>query len=275
MPSRKKTKGRARRAAKDAKAREKIEKEEDVKKREQDLIEIEEQMQRLAIDNLLRESVGAMKQCRHGLELEYHEERRCRELLMVFERGYNTSDHHNLGFMLHAGVEAAWGNISVALNDVAKMEEVVSFYVAEAVRDILDGNDKSTKIYASFAYYFEQLIATKMNKTVPLIDSHRIAELQQGDMKTVVEYLRKRIPCSCLDEKYEEVKSITKLGICCNIKCSLPDRKVEHKKMFTCSGCHVACYCSAKCQRVDWPRHKVFCKEFAEVKASVDAEKED
>jgi hypothetical protein len=83
-PSRKKTKGKARKAAKDAKAREKN-KEEDVKKKKQELLE--EQMQRLSIDNLLRESVGAVKQCRHGLELEYHEEKRCRELLMAFEGG--------------------------------------------------------------------------------------------------------------------------------------------------------------------------------------------
>ena len=82
---------------------------------------IEEQMQRLAIDNLLRESVGAVKQCRHGLELEYHEEKRCRELLVAFERGYNSSCSHLLG-MLQAGVEAAWGNISVALNEVSMFQ---------------------------------------------------------------------------------------------------------------------------------------------------------
>jgi len=268
-PSRKKTKGKARRAAKDAKAREKNEKEEDLKKKEQDLLE--EQMQRLAIDNLLRESVGAVKQCRHGLELEYHQEKRCRELLVAFERGYNTSGHHILGFMLHAGVEAAWGNISVVLGDASMMKDAVSIYVADAVQGILDGNDKAAKIDASFACYFEQLLATRINKkAVHLVDGLRISELQNGDMKTVVEYLRKRIPCSCLDQKYEEVKSITKMGICCNPNCSLPGGKAKRRSMFYCAGCHVACYCSAKCQRVDWPAHKGFCKEFTEVKDNVD-----
>jgi hypothetical protein len=160
--------------------------------------------------------------------------------------------------MLEAGVEAAWGNIAVVLGDVSMMKDAVSVYVADAVQFILIGNnDISAKIYASFAYYFEQLIASTnpMNKTARLIiDGQGITELQMGDMKTVVEYLRKRIPCSCLDEKYDEVKFVTKMGICANPTCSC--KRLERKKMFTCTGCNN------------------FCKEFAEVKATVDSKRE-
>ncbi len=256
MPSSKKARARARRAAKEAKkAAEPEEKEElSVAMINQERI-IEAQMQRLIIGNLMRES----NKCRHGVELESHDEKLCREVLEAFGGGYDTcfnNGDHNLVSMLQAGVEAAWGkNISVALNDVAKMEGVLSICVADGVQCILIGNNKTARVNISFAYYFEQLIATKM------IDCQRIAELQQGDMKTAVEYLRKRIPCSCLDEKFEEVKSIIKMGLCSNPACSLPERKVERKKMFKCTGCSSTYYCSYECQKAHWSKHKKNCKQ--------------
>ena len=29
-----------------------------------------------------------------------------------------------------------------------------------------------------------------------------------------------------------------------------------------CSGCHSACYCSRRCQKVDWPSHRLLCADF-------------
>ena len=78
MPSRKKLKGKVRRAAKEAKEKE-------VEQRvvvgnQDDLLEA--QMRRLTINNLnlLRKS-DALQQCRHGFELEGHEERICFEFV--------------------------------------------------------------------------------------------------------------------------------------------------------------------------------------------------
>ena len=33
----------------------------------------------------------------------------------------------------------------------------------------------------------------------------------------------------------------------------------ESRKMMCCRGCRVAYYCSAACQRKDWPSHKAYC----------------
>ena len=76
MPSRKKAKGKARRAAKGAKAVAVEEDEEQAALVANQDGSLEAQMQRLTIDDLLRES-SVQVQCLHGLELESGEEELC------------------------------------------------------------------------------------------------------------------------------------------------------------------------------------------------------
>ena len=264
MVSRKKAKGKARKAAKEAKkAAESEEKEELSLAMINHESFLEAQMQRLIIGNLMRES----NKCRHGVELESHDEKLCREVAAAFEGAYNTcfeSGEDSISVSLKAGMDVVLERFAAVLTEVAKMKDFVSIYVADAVQDVLDGNIKVAQINTSFACYFEQfvanvLLASEKKKTVPVVDGHIIAELQSADMKTVVSFLKKRIPCNCLDKKYKEVKFVTKMGMCANTKCSLPDNKVERKKMFTCTGCSSANYCSPECQKIDWPAHKFEC----------------
>jgi hypothetical protein len=44
------------------------------------------------------------------------------------------------------------------------------------------------------------------------------------------------------------------------IQCDTCARKFSCTKMKKCSSCRIATYCSVDCQKVDWERHKVFCK---------------
>lgn len=45
---------------------------------------------------------------------------------------------------------------------------------------------------------------------------------------------------------------------CCNPECR--ETRNTTKKMFTCTACKVALYCSPECQREDWAAHKPICK---------------
>lgn len=262
MVSKKKKAGKARKAAKEAKkAAESEEKEELSVAMINQERSLEAQMQRLIIGNLMRDS----NKCRHGVELESHDEKLCREVLAVFEGAYNTcidNGNDNLASMLQAGVDAACERFAAVMSDHAKIEDFVSIYVADAVQGILDGNNKHAQLGASRASFFERSLAffRKEKQFVaigPMVMD--VAELQSGDMKTVVSFLRKRIPCKCLDKKYEEVKFVTKMGMCANPECSLPGRKVERKKMYTCTGCSRIYYCSPECQKIDWSTHKIEC----------------
>ncbi|KAI9059734.1 hypothetical protein FKP32DRAFT_1108690 [Trametes sanguinea] len=42
--------------------------------------------------------------------------------------------------------------------------------------------------------------------------------------------------------------------------CDKTRRDAKGARFAVCSGCHVALYCSKKCQRADWPAHKAWCQ---------------
>ena len=88
----------------------------------------------------------------------------------------------------------------------------------------------------------------------------KIKELFVADEHTLVRYIQKHIPCSCLDAKYEEVRGVKKIGLCSNPQCKIPDHVAERSTMLCCTRCRRVNYCSAECQEVNWPWHKEFCE---------------
>ena len=127
---------------------------------------------------------------------------------------------------------------------------------------------------AIFARFLEQYAAIRFKQTQAVFNWSKIIVLTQiVDEHTVVKFYRRRIPCTCLDKKYVEVKSITKMGICYNLQCNFLDRMVERSKTMYCSRCRGATYCSRECQEVDWSRHKKSCNRDAAERAGFEAKK--
>jgi hypothetical protein len=150
-----------------------------------------------------------------------------------------------------------------ALRNKSNVERVIPCCLAEGTKKfILDENYADARLCAALALF------TKYAHTdePTLLDQQRMLELLYGDEHTLVRFFRKQIPCSCLDEKYNEVKSVTKMGICYNDDCPLPGHMAVRSKMLRCTGClndHYVSYCSRECQEADWPSHKKFCGKTA------------
>eukprot|EP00986_Skeletonema_menzelii_P009999 scaffold4693_cov149-Skeletonema_menzelii.AAC.1 len=155
-------------------------------------------------------------------------------------------------------------------NDSSKLELVLSFLLAKGSRLVLDGDLTKARIIASVSCYFQDFIAVEFTKNKSVIEWRKIEVLhnERCDQHTLVSFFRKRIPCSCLEGKYEEVKSITMTGLCHNRKCPLPGRIVERKALKLCSRCRQVLYCSKECQRAEWPVHKCVCKNLADLQAN-------
>ena len=131
-------------------------------------------------------------------------------------------------------------------------------------------NYNGARLSAVFTKYFEEFIAIRLRKTktIDKFDRAKVGELLAADEHTLVQFFRKQIPCKCLDERYKEVKSITKMGICMNVACPLPDNMAVRSKMVYCTRCRKVNYCSRECQVASWPLHKEKCQKIVMQKAA-------
>jgi MYND finger len=73
----------------------------------------------------------------------------------------------------------------------------------------------------------------------------------------LVRYLANAIPCSCMNNVLKEAKPFPKIGICC-----VCGKRNTNVKLFKCSRCKIAEYCSKECQMADWKRHKTQCNRW-------------
>ncbi len=218
--------------------------------------------------DLMRKSVAANDSngCYHGyVKIEAEDDVIALALadtfMAAFGRAGGAGVHGNFRLNLRAATEAVIKEYSCVWFDPAKLRQVVSLIVFNGTQAVLEGELHKAQFLSAIACYFED-VAAIFSGEKDRLGLAKFSELFFCDEHTLVTYLRKRIPCSCLDEKYKEVKSITKTGTCCNPLCSLPDRfRVERSKMLSCARCGDANYCSRECQKVDWQRHKEPCDE--------------
>ena len=83
-------------------------------------------------------------------------------------------------------------------------------------------------------------------------------------VRDVLKFYSKRISCSCLNETYKHArKTIPKMG-----KCWQCEQVKERSYMMTCGRCKVPSYCSRECQVANVPVHKRECGVFAHIRKS-------
>jgi hypothetical protein len=191
--------------------------------------------------------------CKHGYNLSSFQERLLEDFMDAFMTSCNDkppSGGEIMDYLYEAFVSTDQKHANQMLKNV---EAIQLSRLADGTKFILDGNYTDARIAAVVFSYLLELTGT------PSVAQLR--ELCSADEHTLVQFFRKKIPCSCLDEKYKEVKSITKMGICWNDECPLPDRRAVRSKMVYCIQCRRINYCSRECQKIHWPLHKGVCKQ--------------
>ena len=190
------------------------------------------------------------------------------QFALAFQTAYNEAcdrGNSDVGECLIDAKKATIIEFVDVWNDTDKMEMAISLYLCDGTQEYLEGNHGSARGFASIARFIEQHVLVNLKRTQALINWPKLYESVSSDVHSLVKFFRHRIPCSCLDEKYEEVKSITKVGLCCNPQCSIPGRSVERSKTKYCSRCRCATYCSRQCQIAAWTGHKPHCDNRAAI----------
>ena len=213
--------------------------------------------------------------CRHGRPpFSPDEGKVCKEFLNAYLDLASLFELFDRGYFLSQAIVAVtqatarkYANVSCS-----RMETVISILLLTGTQCILGGDKKYAQLNAFLSFYFQDFMAVNVHKTKATIGWAKIGELESADDHTLVSYYRKHTSCSCLDEIYKEVKSLKKMGMCYNPKCSHPERMVERSKMFSCTRCGDAKYCSVECQKADWKDHKEECNDDAKEKAAFDSE---
>ncbi len=213
--------------------------------------------------------VKEKENCTHGYNpSSIFQARFCEDYLKTFMESYHASTRGNSQSDRVKSFVGAFGTAvdnsimtGNASRDLCNKQCINPCCLAEGTKFILDGKSDAARLPALLALFTKS--AHSYNKDI-LLDRQKLLELFDGDEHTLVQFFRKQIPCSCLDEKYKQVKSIPKMGICYNDNCPLPDHMAVRSKMLRCTQCRNINYCSRECQEADWSNHKSVCGKTAQ-----------
>ena len=252
MPSRKRNKGKERKA----------------KKAEQELKIVRERWQGWARGkNMLKEDGSIITQCNHGCDLLLmvpddsnhpvasfmdaffmnrflgtvkHIVDNLRDTFNICPEVWDDDSHRKMArdSLLRIGTNMILGKVHLS-----GMPKDIAYAVV-----VLENYDGSGVIDSTFN---SRAVASKAR------------DLRCGDSGAVRDELkiyRKRLSCSCLKKMHLEVrKTFPKLGMCNNC-----EEKKERSSLMVCSKCRIAHYCSRECQIEDWPSHKCTCDVLCE-----------
>ncbi len=220
----------------------------------------------------LQQVQSAIPECGHGFTFKAEGISVFSQFVHAFNRAFAAARGSNasLSQCLTAAQSVTMLEFADVWSDSAKMKSAMSFFLFSGTQYILKGYYNYARENATIIRFMEQHIAVRLKQT-PLFNWPKIFETYQADMHSLVKFFRHRIPCSCLNDKYEEVKHIPKMGFCYNKQCTHPEGRVERSKTMYCSRCRCAVYCSRACQVSHWPEHKDLCDKNGIIQAEFDA----
>ena len=244
MPSRKRNKGKERKA----------------KKAEQELKIVRERWQGWARGkNMLKEDGSIITQCNHGCALmipnasnnhpvtsfmdvfalntlfDKHISDNLRDTFNTCPEVWNDDSHRKMArnSLLRIGTNMILGKVLLS-----GMPKDIAYAVV-----VLENYDGSGDIDTTMS---SRVVASKYKD---------LTCRGSGFVRDLLKIYRKRLSCSCLKKMHLEArKTLPKMGGCKNCQ-----QEKDRAMLSVCSKCRISHYCSRECQIEDWPRHKRDC----------------
>ena len=84
--------------------------------------------------------------------------------------------------------------------------------------------------------------------------------INSSEKRDALKFFRKRTSCKCLKKVHLEAReTLPKLGHCYNCQ-----KEMERVHLSVCSRCNICHYCSRECQVAQWPEHREDCDVYVE-----------
>ncbi|KAL7534451.1 hypothetical protein ACHAWF_004839 [Thalassiosira exigua] len=131
--------------------------------------------------------------------------------------------------------------------------------IASATRSLLNGADYSDLLearYLTIAVHALENYEPDTRYSIGGMEMLRMTDLLDRRCdRAFLKFYSKRTPCSCLEDRFESILSKPKTG-----RCSHCYEKKEVGELQVCGRCKMHQYCSRRCQSLRWPDHKAECK---------------
>ena len=191
--------------------------------------------------------------CNHGCVALPSRDHAVSQFMNTFDDGWDSKS-------LHAALEGAFDARPEVWRDAEHRQMAIDIFLSMGTNMILhrsrDDDSPKRERGISHAILFLECYDGDgdVNYALTAMKAHRSLPDGCGE-RDVLKFYSKRLSCSCLKEKYKHArKTIPKLGKCMNCK----ERK-ERSYLTTCGRCKVQMYCSRECQVADWPDHEKMC----------------
>ena len=253
MPSRKRNKGRSRRA-KAAAAAAGSSTLDFCEERYQGSEERGRQSQQQQMSQLLRNF--SINKCDHGFLPSTNAN--IRTFMRVYKDALTSSiDDYSGPVDAHLGLlETLRGMDLVKMLEIDDTREIITSQLVTLGADYLLGRQSEAATVSLAILSLEPNGNFETNLLDPGV--LRAAKyILDGDVALeLTRFYSKRIKCDCLKEQYKQLKKCgPKVGTCGHCK-----KMKERKNLMVCCGCDISMYCDVECQRGDWPKHKVICR---------------
>ena len=170
-------------------------------------------------------------------------------LCMISARGFSVGNLINASYTNDGGI---------VLKNGRYRESVVNILIRMGTNMLVSDsreNDISALTLAKSIATIEQCDDTGSLYFNSRIVSRKIRDLHTGSRRDALKFYSKRVSCSCLKSMHQEARrTFLKTGKCYHCKI-----EKERVALSVCSRCMITQYCSRECQVANWPEHEEDC----------------
>ena len=184
---------------------------------------------------------------------------------IIHLEGHNTTFTYDYNYTIAEMLQATFKVHPQVWNDESYKNMAVDIMTSMGTNMLLAKGDTGVKTKMALNIARSIIILENYNGTgsYEAVSNSRVVQSKARDLHTCVisskrdalKFFSKRVPCSCLKKMHqEERRTIPKTG-----KCAGCNKEMERVALSVCSRCMIMQYCSRSCQVSAWPRHKEDC----------------